>query len=201
MSLDAFSSVELLERWRAHADQEAAAALYDRYAHRLVGLARGRLPARLRRRLDPQDVVLSACRSFFVRIRDDTNFVVRPEGDLWDLLAAITMRKLFGQIDRHGAAKRSAAREAEPDLDGSICLRPAEGIAREPGPDEAAELHDELGHMLAGLRPGHRRMVELRLEGHTTAEIAAQAGKSDRLVRLVLAAFRDALQRRLGRGG
>ena len=35
-------SVDLLARWR-QGDQQAAAALFERYAERLIGLAHGRL--------------------------------------------------------------------------------------------------------------------------------------------------------------
>ena len=47
---------DLLVRWRA-GDQQAAAELFRRYTHRLVALARSRLPACLTPRVDPEDVV------------------------------------------------------------------------------------------------------------------------------------------------
>lgn len=200
MPNDDLPSIELLHRWKSTADQNAAAILYDRYAQRLIGLARSRLPSSLKRRVDPHDVVLSACRSFFVRIRDDSQFVVRPDGTLWDLLAAITMHKLFGQMDRHQAARRSVARETEPDPNGSICLAPAEGIARDPDPAAITALQEELQQALAALKPLHRQMVELRLQDYTTLEIAEMTQKTDRLVRIVLAEFRDELRRRLDAG-
>ncbi len=42
----------------------------ERYTERLLGLAARRLPSRVRRRVDPEDVVQSAYRSFFQRLRE-----------------------------------------------------------------------------------------------------------------------------------
>jgi DNA-directed RNA polymerase specialized sigma24 family protein len=52
-------STELVERW-TQGDQAAADELYRRYVGRLTALARGRMSARLARRLDAEDIALSA---------------------------------------------------------------------------------------------------------------------------------------------
>ena len=57
-------SQQLLERVRS-GDKDAAEELFERYVDRLIELARKRLSPRLARRLDPEDIVQSACRSFF----------------------------------------------------------------------------------------------------------------------------------------
>ena len=57
---------QLLDRVH-RGDEQAAEELLDRYVSRLIQLARSRLPSKLARRLDPEDVVQSACRSFFRR--------------------------------------------------------------------------------------------------------------------------------------
>lgn len=44
--------------------------LVDRYTRRLLELARRQLPERVRRRVDPEDVVQSVYRSFFRRLND-----------------------------------------------------------------------------------------------------------------------------------
>src|SRR5262245_4565831 len=79
------SSADLLARWQ-QGDEAAAAALYARYAGRLHALARRRLTPQLARRLDPDDVVQSACRSFFTGARAG-RYVVRNDEELWRLLA------------------------------------------------------------------------------------------------------------------
>ncbi len=62
-------SRELLEQFLA-GQGEAATAIFERYVERLLALARTRLGARLRRRVDPEDVVQSAYRSFFLHAQD-----------------------------------------------------------------------------------------------------------------------------------
>ena len=84
-------SQELLKRIRS-GDDLAAAELLDIYADRLIALARSRLTAKLTRRLDPEDIVQSACRSFFRQTRAG-RYEIRDSDDLWRLLAAITTHK------------------------------------------------------------------------------------------------------------
>src|SRR6188508_3437537 len=58
-------SMQLLNRVRDK-DPQAAMELFDRYVQRLVALVRVRLSPKLKRRIDPEDVVQSAYRSFFM---------------------------------------------------------------------------------------------------------------------------------------
>ena len=177
---DGEKSADLLARWK-EGDRAAADALFARYTEQLVALARDRLSTRLAGRLDPEDVVQSAYRSFFAHAE---SFVIERTGDLWRLLAAITLHKLHHQVDRHTAAKRSVTRERSLGNGRSMdLLGPA---ARAPSPAEAVALIDEVEQLLRRLAPLHRRMLELRLQGYRIAEIAADTRRSERLVRKVL---------------
>lgn len=187
-------SLELLKRWRDRGDEDAAAELFYRYAGRLLALARSQMSPALAQRLDAEDVVQSACRSFFVRVRDG-RLMVQPGGEMWELLAAITMRKIYGQLEHQTAQKRDIRREQAQDE--SICWFEVEALARDPGPEDQAVLADERDRALRSLSPVHRRIVELRFEEYTTTEIAAQVKRSDRLVRLVLKEFGKGLKKRL----
>ena len=195
MPREEIASVILLQRWKDSSDQAAAEELYGRYSNRLIALARTRLPGRFNRRVDPHDVVQSVCRTFFKRVSDGV-LEVRPDGNLWDLLATITMRKLFGQVDHHQAAKRNVARETEPAKDGSISVR-IDGMDREPSPDDAAALREELDLVLGQMEPHHREMVQLSLLEYTPREIGETLKYSERQVRNVLNDFRDRLRQRL----
>lgn len=178
-------SRELLEDCR-RGDAAAERELFDRYAARLVGLARARLSRRLAARVDPEDVAQSALRSFFLRARDG-DVVLRESGDLWRLLARITVRKVCRAARRHTAGCRSVAREGEL----------GEALARGPSPADAAALLDEVAGALAPLGPVGRRIAEMRLAGHDVDEIAAEVGRSARTVRRALAALGEELERRL----
>jgi DNA-directed RNA polymerase specialized sigma24 family protein len=92
------SGADLLERWKS-GDEAAAAEIFDQYLSRLTALARTRLSPKLARRVDPEDIVQSAYRSFFRHAQND-RYVLERSGDLWRLLAAIVMNKLHGQVEQ-----------------------------------------------------------------------------------------------------
>src|SRR4051812_47435223 len=91
-------------------DEAAAAALFRRFVHRLIGLARSRIPGRLAGRVDPEDVVQSAYRSFFAASAAGHYQAARGD-DLWELLATITLHKIHRQVERFQAQKRAWDRE------------------------------------------------------------------------------------------
>lgn len=182
-----WTSLALLERYRG-GDERAADAIFARHFGRLVALARARLSPRLARRVDPEDVALSACRSFFAAARSGRYALGRP-GDLGRLLAAIARHKALRQARRQGAARRAVA--AEVPLDSGR-------LAADPSATGAVALADEVGWALARLDPPDRRAFELRLLGHQVAEIAALTGRAERTVRRALARGRDLLAGRLG---
>src|SRR5262249_29396339 len=59
-------------------------------------------------------------------------------------------------------------------------------LAHEPTPLEAAALADELEQVMRRLVPRERRILELRLQGYTIDEVAAQVGCGERTVRYLL---------------
>ncbi|MHC5543712.1 ECF-type sigma factor, partial [Singulisphaera rosea] len=63
-----WSSLALLQRYQGGEDG-AADEIFARYFERLTLLARSRLSARLASRTDPEDIVMSAYRSFFLEAR------------------------------------------------------------------------------------------------------------------------------------
>lgn len=188
-------SINLIERWRA-GDERAAETIFERYVDRLVALARGRLSAKLKRRVDPEDIVQSAYRSFFRRAQDD-QYSFQHSGDLWRLLAAITVNKLLMQARFHHAGKRALDHEASLASSGMMPNVTPEALAREPMPDEAAALVEELELMMRPLRPQARQVLELKLQGAGVEEIALQIGRTERTVRRVLEQVRDVLASRL----
>jgi len=183
----------LVARWR-QGDQEAARLLFDRYVARLIALVRGRLSAQLAQRIDPEDVVQSAYRSFFAGAREGS-LQVGQGGDLWRLLVATTLHKLHDQVRRHQAARRTVRAEehfgSEHDLVGLY----GSVSAREPSPLEAAAIVDTLAEVMRQLEPVERRMLELRLQGYNLDEIGVEARCSRQTVRRVLERVLHHLQR------
>lgn len=183
------NSKELLQLCQA-GESQAATEIFDRYVARLVALARSRISKKLQRRLDPQDVVQSAYRSFFVHARQD-KFQVERAGDLWRLLAKITLNKLHRQVERHTAAKRTAAREE------SLESVAEQTLAIEPSAAEAVAIAEELRLTLGSLQSNEQQVLGWMLAGWTEAQMASSLGKSERTIRRLLANVEQKFQDRL----
>ena len=182
-------SRELLERYQ-RGDATAADVIFDRYTNRLLALARSRLSPKLARRVDADDVVQSTYRSFFAHAREG-EFVAAGDGDLWRLLAAITLHKLSRQSQRHRAAKRSLDREVPGQCDAADAL--ANLADREPSPADVVAAVEELHWLMSQFGPIQRRAMELRLQDLTAEEIAVAIGRSERTVRRWLVEARELL--------
>jgi len=163
-------------------DESAAWALYERYVKRLVGLARSRLSRKLTARVDAEDVVQSVYRSFF-RNAQAGRYELEQTGDLWRLLASITVNKVRDQAKRHTQQKRTVDRESA----GADSEAPVESfgslIADEPSPEAAAMLIDEMEQVMTQLDQSQREILELRLQGHIVEDIASMVHCSERTVR------------------
>jgi RNA polymerase sigma-70 factor (ECF subfamily) len=182
------SAAQLLSRWRA-GDSQAAEMIFVRYAQRLCRLAEQRLSHRLAGRVDGDDVVQSVFRTFFRRSAAG-EFRIASADQLWALLVQITLRKAQDQGRRHTADRRDVGLEM-PAADRTS----PETLARDPGPEEAAALLDQIEVLLRGLPDLHCHVLELRLQGHEVAAIASQLKVSRQTVYRVL----HVLQQRLGR--
>jgi DNA-directed RNA polymerase specialized sigma24 family protein len=188
----AWSSLVLLERVRA-GDEQAAEVVFCRYFKRLTLLARSRLSARLARRTDPEDIVLSVYRSFFVEARAG-RFILSRGGDLWRLLASITRHKLLRQARRELADRRSIDVELPlGQVDEGRFLR----RENEATPEDAVALADELEHIFSSLDALGRRVLELRLQAAQLSEIAEDTGRSERMIRRTLVQIRELMAKRL----
>jgi RNA polymerase sigma-70 factor (ECF subfamily) len=183
---------DLMARLRA-GDEAAAAQLFERFAHRLIALARSRLDRRLRQKMDAEDVVQSVLNSFFARFTHGQFDLHNWEG-LWGLLVVITLRKCGRKAQFYSQARRDVSREVAGGADDEEVEASWAGIARDPTPDEAAVLADTVEQIVQGLKERERRIFELRLEGHSTVEISAQVGRSEHTVNWVLRRIRKRLQ-------
>lgn len=154
----------------------AAEEIFDDYLLRLTALVRSRMASNLARKFDPEDVVLSAFRSFFVAAKNG-RFEIENQSGLWQLLVTISLRKLYRRIDELQTEKRSLQQE-----DYGV----AEFIASGPTPEQAAAVTDEILNLLESLSSRDRKILELRLQGVRQVEIARELNVSDRTIRRVL---------------
>jgi len=173
---------DLVAQYKA-GSQSAAGELFDRYCEKLMRLARRRIGQRMVSRVDPEDVIQSAFRTFFVHVRND-EFKFDAEDDLFKLLVRLTVNKALRQIAYHRAAKRDPHREAGQGSDDTDIL--AGVMAHEPSPDIEVAVLDEFERFLSQLPDFERKVLELKLHGNTTTEIAEALGSYDRKIRRVL---------------
>src|SRR6185295_16760269 len=142
----------------------AMGPLLEAYFERLVLLARGRLQNLPGMAAYDEDVALRSFFSLCQRVKDPARPLhLASRDDLWRLLATRTISRAIDLIRRH---------------------RPEEGaddhdvkqlIAREPTPEEAAEMADECRRLLGLLTEPELRQIALwKVEGHTNEEIAAR---------------------------
>jgi RNA polymerase sigma-70 factor (ECF subfamily) len=166
----------------------------DRFTRDLIDLARRQLDGQLRHRIEPEDVVQSAYKSFLLRYGDAA---LSDQGcrELWGLLTCITLRKCADKVRYHRAERRDISREVAPPpgVDDPEFWRV--GISREPMPEHAAVLAETVEQVLRRLDADERSIFELSLQGYTTQEISAQLGRAERSVRRLRERVRRQLER------
>jgi RNA polymerase sigma-70 factor (ECF subfamily) len=171
----------------------AGTEVFEQFTRRLIGLARSHLDARLQHRIEPEDVVQSVYKSFFLRYGQGP---LPPQGidGLWSLLALITLRKCADRVRYFTADCRDMTREAsiasaeQPELW-------QQAVGREPTPEQAAVLAETVEQVLRGLDASERPIIELSLQGYSTQEISERLVRAERSVRRLRERVRKQLER------
>ena len=168
---------------------------WNRYGGMLHEVAEKHLAGGLRRRVGPEDVVQSACRTFFRRAQGG-QFQLPDAESLWRLLCTITITKIREQARFH-LRKRRGVDQEQP-------LAPTSGdessasigfAAPGPTPAQAAEFADQLQQLLSSLDDEEKQIVELKLQDCTNDEVAERLGSSERTVRRVMKRIQERLTR------
>jgi RNA polymerase sigma factor (sigma-70 family) len=192
---------EAEERWQRliqglrEGNRQIVQEFCEQYGMLLEQLAEKHLSAKVRRRVGPETVVQSACRTFLRRAQAG-EFRLADSEDLWRLLCAITLTKVREQVRFHQRQKRGLGQEVP------LTSVSPEGEARRvepadprPSPDEAAEFADQFQQLMASLDEEEQQLVDLKLQQCTNLEAAAHMGCSERTVRRILKRVQARLQR------
>jgi RNA polymerase sigma-70 factor, ECF subfamily len=180
------SDRSLLRRFQ-EGQQDAATALYIRYARRLQALAKKQTSQNLATRFDPEDVVQSVFRTFFRRAAE--GYYEVPVGEeLWQLLLVLALNKIRALAVFHRAQKRDAGRTISTE-------KHAETVADVSGEDVLAynTLKMVIDELVTTLPPPQDQIIRLRIEGHGVTEIAQLTQRSKRTVERILQQFRQQL--------
>ena len=186
------NSVEAFVNSLRQGDPDASQKVFDQYVDKMVAMARKRISQRLASRIDAEDVVQSVFRTFFHRTKEGEFEFHDPE-DICKTLAKITMHKVFRQVAHHQAAKRDASRELGSGDDGQDLV--VNLVSREPSPEETTELLDHMENFLSKLKPQEREILELRMQGFSTVDIAKRLGILDRKIRRLMERLRGLASR------
>jgi DNA-directed RNA polymerase specialized sigma24 family protein len=181
-----------ITHWIQHlkiGDHSATQPLWQLYFDRLVRLARNRMPGRAHE--DGEDVALSAFNSFCSGAAKGRFPKLADRHDLWRLMLFITARKVADHLERANAHKRGGGMQR---IDDAIL---EEIIGREPTPEFAASVAEEIEILLASLGDDQLRQIAIwKLEGWTNQEISEGLGCALRTVANKLDLIRAILRQR-----
>jgi RNA polymerase sigma-70 factor, ECF subfamily len=183
------SDRSLLRRLRGGC-QDAATALYIRYAHRLRALVKAQCSTALARRVEPDDIVQSVFHRFFKRVCQG-HYDVPDSEELWGLFLVMALNKIRSEETYHRADKRNLHLTQPIPHDLPDTARPRDAASY-------AVLSGTLSEVLDGLPAQQREMVELRIQGHGVDAIARQTGRAKRTVERNLQEIRRHLRVALG---
>jgi RNA polymerase sigma-70 factor (ECF subfamily) len=178
---------ELLARARG-SEPDALAALVRQYEPEVRIVARVLLGPALRPYLDSLDLVQSVHRSLLLGLRHGKVDVSSSER-LIALAVTMVRRKIARQWRRH---QRQTRADFAGDA-GSLARKLAELSRPAADPAGAAQVHDSLRHLCERLDGPERQMLELRMQGYSTAEVARQLGLDADVLRVRLSRLRQRL--------
>ena len=180
-SMDSDHSVSHWLKLLQGGDPAAAQPLWDRYFHRLVGLARTKLHGKKGRAADEEDVALSAFATFYRAAEAGRFPKLNDRDDLWRLLVTLTERKALNLVRDENRQKRGGGavrREADLPAASDSARGFLDAVASpEPTPDFAAQIAEEFRILLERLDDSELRTIAVwRMEGLTSEEIAGNLG-------------------------
>jgi RNA polymerase sigma-70 factor (ECF subfamily) len=182
---------DFLGRIRA-GDQEAAAELVRRYEPAIRLEVRRRLhDPNLFPLFDSLDICQSVLASFFVRVAVGAYDLEQP-GQLLALLVAMARNKLTSHIRQQHRQRRDSRRRAGHAED--LLAECAGG----PPPDRLVAGKELLARVRQELSAEERQLADLRVEGLTWPEVAAQLGGEPQARRRQLRRALDRVARQLG---
>jgi RNA polymerase sigma-70 factor (ECF subfamily) len=189
-------SDDWLIRGLSQGDPEAARVFCERYGPSLQQLADKHLAIGLRRRVGPESICQSACRSFLRRAQAGEYELADAEG-LWRLLCAITLTKVREQARFHRRQRRSIDRERSLEAPGDD---EGQGVAHDVpdsrlSPAELVEFEEQFELLLGHFEAEEQQLLELKLQQLTNEEAAVRMGCSERTVRRVLQRVKSKLER------
>ena len=153
--------------------EEAARELFDRYSGHISRVVRRRLHRRLRSEYDSLDFIQAVWASFFAAPLDEYTFE-QPK-DLVGFLARMAYNKVVDVTRRRfGTVKHNI--NVELPLENGPGGSAEQVAVRQPTPSQEVIAEERWEHLLRGLTPPLRRVLELLRLGYTHKKIAQEVG-------------------------
>ncbi len=184
--------------------QEAANQLWQRYYQELVELARKRLGSTPRRVSDEEDVALSVMRCLYDGAARGQLPALVNRQELWQLLAAITVRKVIDHQRHLTKQKRGGGRvRGDSVLQGGDKDRGNTGFDELLGDDAAPEVEviaaEEFQRLMVLLDDDRlRQIAQYKLDGFMNEEIGRRLGLACRSIERKLQRIREVWAGELG---
>lgn len=182
------ATAQSISHWIANLKEgkaDAAQYLWERYAMRLVELARQRLKNAPKRLADEDDVAASVFHCLCRGAAAGRFQNVQNRDDLWWLLLSITKQKAIDHFRRETSQKRGGGRPkvARNNRNISHGFTLEQLVSEEPTPEFIVMLEEQHAILLGMLRDDRLRQIAIcRMEGYSVAEIAADLQISTRSV-------------------
>jgi RNA polymerase sigma-70 factor (ECF subfamily) len=171
-------------------DANALTQIAQQYEAKVRIVARVLLGPALRPYLDSMDLVQSVHRSLMLGLRQDKFDISNPE-KLMALALTMVRRKVARKWRHLQRQKRLESRIAESDQLANLLTSLS---SPEMEPARAAQFNDSVRNLCSGMDETERRMMDLRLQGHTTGEIATALGLNPIALRVRMTRLRQRLQ-------
>jgi RNA polymerase sigma-70 factor (ECF subfamily) len=189
MAEDPETFAALLARAR-QGDPNALTQLVEQYEPKIRLVARVRLGPALRPYLDSLDLVQSVHHSILLGLRRGKFALSSPE-ELLALALTLVRRKLA----RHWRHLQRQQRLSDgPTAVGNLPQLLTALSSPQPDPAQAAQFNDQVRYLCDHLNETERRLLELRLQGYSTAEMAEALGLHAIALRVRLTRLRQRLR-------
>ncbi|MBC8354745.1 MAG: sigma-70 family RNA polymerase sigma factor [Planctomycetes bacterium] len=171
-------------------DPSAIAKLVEQYEPKVRVVARVLLGRALRPYLDSVDLVQSVHRSLMVALRTHDYDLENPEQ-----LVALAITMVRRKTARHWRKMQRQKRVGEGGRDSGDLPDVLISLSdSRDDPAKAAQFNDQIERLCKELDETERRMLDLRLQGYTSAEVADELGMHAVAVRVRWTRLRKRLQ-------
>lgn len=151
-------------------DQEAAEQIWERFFHRVCGLARKKLGDARKRVADEEDIAQSAMHALYDGIQKDRFRKLENRDDLWQLLVMLTSRKA-ALVWRKQTRRKESGESVFAGGDDTVAGGIARVVDQTPNDAYVDQLCDACDDLVSKLDPKLQQVAAYKLQGYTNEEI------------------------------